>query len=159
MEITFYNNTSAHNVVNKVLTGSKAVTGDLVNDYNEDTPQFSCTINLSGYNYALINGAYYYITGVTYDTNNTCVISFKLDVLMTFKGELAESNIYATRCSTGDPYLKDELVPINEKRTIATQSFDGFVDDLGCWILITTQSGYSEHARTKEGDYNETDEL
>lgn len=92
MTIRFYYNSSQHNKVDKDITQIGVdVVGTLRDSANVLTPVIVFEGEpLSGINYAFIVefSRYYYITNIEHIYNGLYAVSFKVDVLMTYRNQL-----------------------------------------------------------------------
>lgn len=100
MTITLYNNTSPPNYVNKSITIVSTLTGTLRNPTSVTDPVI--TIERSdptGFNYARIEefGRYYFVTGISSESNSLISISLHVDVLMTYKEGIKNMNAIVKR--------------------------------------------------------------
>lgn len=100
MTITLYNNTSPANYVNKSITVVMTLTGTLRNPTSIIDPVI--TIERSdptGFNYARIEefGRYYFVTGISSESNSLISISLHVDVLMTYKEGIKNMNAIIKR--------------------------------------------------------------
>ena len=84
MNVNLYHNKSLANVVNKTIGTATVVTGTaFVLPFDERFPKirFTSSTDWDDFNYAQIDGKYYYITGVEHVTNVETIISLELDLL------------------------------------------------------------------------------
>lgn len=100
MTITLYNNTSPSNFVNKSITVVSTLTGTLRNPTSVTDPVI--TIERSdptGFNYARIEefGRYYFVTGISSESNALISISLHVDVLMTYEEGIKNMNAIIKR--------------------------------------------------------------
>lgn len=100
MTLTLYMNNSPSNFVNKSLAIIDNVSGVL----REPTSIIEPTILLeraspTGFNYAYIPefSRYYYVTGISSEVNGLIVIAMHVDVLMTYKAQIAAADAIVKR--------------------------------------------------------------
>lgn len=96
MYINLYNNTSPPNYVNKSITEVVSLEGTL----REPTSIIDPVViierdNPMGFNYIHIPifNRYYFVTGISSESNNLVAVSMHVDVLMTYKAQIR--NMYA----------------------------------------------------------------
>lgn len=147
MVIQLFISESEPNVLNKVITGVGAITGQLRNDSNVSNPDILISgdliqSNILTANYALIpefNNRYYYIHELKSIRQNIWLLSLKCDVLMSFKEAIKNSTaIISETASTGiNNYLENDVwVSMVKDFTEIINFPDGF-PDTGEYILIT----------------------
>lgn len=93
MNITLYKTKSPNNKVDKVLTDSTSMSGNLRDESNVMTPSIIIQSgNISQYNYAKIQefGRYYFITSIDSVRNGLWRINLKCDVLMTYSSQIKQ---------------------------------------------------------------------
>ena len=151
MNVNLYHNKSLANVVHKTIGTATVVTGTaFVLPFDERFPQirFTSGTDFDDYNYAQIDGKYYYITGVNHITNQETIVSFELDLLMTYQDYIKGLTCYLKRSDNHDtPYINDEMevVQCNQTYTVlnfpANKALSELAED-AVYILVTTQHGY-----------------
>lgn len=143
MEIKFYYNSSDNRCIKKSLHDGVTLTGHIKEETSTVEPKI--TVKSSSpiiYNYAYIPSfrRYYYISNVTNIGNDLWSVSLKVDVLMSFKGDILNYNVVAVKQSKSaysDEYIDDGSLVANAKNFTRTFNFpNGFNDD-GEYILIT----------------------
>lgn len=149
MNILLYYNSSDNRCVNKVLLGEKRVEGTL----RESTSVINPVIALADiapnslvapkYNYAYIAEfrRYYFINDSEPITNsNLFKITFKVDPLMSFKGDILALNVVIDKQasdSNGDEYIDDSSLITNNLTFNSVYNFSNGFNDSGEYILIT----------------------
>ena len=111
--VTFYTNFSKR--VNSTLrpTGGTNLSVLLKEETSIEKPTFilSGTVStFTGYNYALWDGRYYYVTDVRIQTNGVVAIDCDMDKLATFKTEIGSSKQFIERCVDGNGNLRDDFI-------------------------------------------------
>lgn len=142
MEIILYNTTSEKNEINKSLSNGVTFTGTLRDMTSVLSPEINIesSYNLSTYNYCHVSdfGRYYFIKDIQSVRNGLWRISLKVDVLMSFKGDILTSHGVLKHTETfGELYLADNTWEnlVKDKTDIITFS-NGLLDS-GEYILIT----------------------
>lgn len=107
-----------------------------------DNPVFIMNSNVTGYNYAAWNGAYYFIVGRKYITNSIFEITLEIDPMGTHKSEIKSSTQFVLRSSVSPDYtLIDNLYPTGYLPTIYQQSGNQMnLNSTGSYVLITKSS-------------------
>ena len=110
--VKLYTNTSDNRYISKSIT---QVGTDLSCSFKENTTQEDPVIIISptayshsaNYCYISDTGRYYYITNVTF-SQQRCYLHLKVDVLMSFAGDIMNCNCIAARSSSKyNSYLSD----------------------------------------------------
>lgn len=143
MDVIFYYNASDARTINKQLVEGETFTGSLQDEVNLEEPIIRFENDgVLRYNYAYIPALSRYYSVV----NRTCYregiwdVSFAIDVLMSFRGDIFQ--LYAvvdkqTMDANGDEYIDDgSLVADNIMFTTVYNFPNGFNDDPE-YILIT----------------------
>lgn len=121
--VTFYSNFTKR--VNSTLrpAGGTNVSVLLKEETSIEKPTFilSGTVStFTGYNYALWDGRYYYVTDVRIQTNGVVAIDCDMDRLATYKIQIGASSQYIERAKDGSKDIRDELLSwTDETRTKA----------------------------------------
>lgn len=117
MNLTFYNNTGDIRQLNKNITqiGSAPITAQLTYSVTISDPSFvmSYDANLINANYVYVQewGRYYFIKDRRMIDGNRIEMSCHIDVLMSFKNEILNSDVIASRsASHANPWIPDDLV-------------------------------------------------
>lgn len=153
VQITFYNNLSQNNVVDKELANGLTLNGDILEPYDEYAPRIRMTSSIGDRNYMLSNGLYYYVENVTRDLQGIYHISCRLDVLMSYSDYIRDMYGYVVRTgkySGADihPFVPDNRDVNAVYKNVQKYEFPeamGFAETEsgGCYILITSQKGYT----------------
>lgn len=113
MFINLYNNTSPPNYVNKSITEVISLEGTLREPTSIIDPVVIVErINPTGFNYVHIPAfnRYYFVTGISSESNNLVAIAMHVDVLMTYKEQIANmSAIIKRQESQYNLYLDDGI--------------------------------------------------
>lgn len=139
------------------LSGLKQYTGVFRDEVNVMTPvfQIETTDNLSGYNYAYIDdfSRYYYIKEIKAVRNGLWELSLAVDVLMTYKTELADVKIIAARSEVNfNQMLTDsERATYQDKRT-QTYNFPRSLDANGNKYYLVLTGGTDTFIPTNGGN-------
>lgn len=143
MEVIFYYNASDDRVINKTLIGGQSFIGVPRDEINVMSPiiRFDSS-EILRYNYAYIPELqrYYAVDSVTAFREGLWDVSFTVDVLMSFRGDIMPLSVIVDRQSmaeNGDEYIDDgSLVADNVMFTRLHQFESGF-NDYPEYILIT----------------------
>ena len=141
MNITFYNNLSDPNTINKSLNEIMTLSGELKASCDVINPII--TIENHGMinaNYCYIPefGRYYFIVKQTIITNNIISVELRVDVLESFKTEiLALSCIIDNSTINNDRYLHGSEWVATVKTTTSIKQFPSGLNESGQYILIT----------------------
>jgi hypothetical protein len=143
MEVIFYYNASDDRVINKTLIGGQSFVGVPRDEINVMSPiiRFDSP-EILRYNYAYIPELqrYYTVDSATAFREGLWDISFSVDVLMSFRGDIMPLSVIVDRQSmaeNGDEYIDDgSLVADNVMFTRLHQFESGF-NDYPEYILIT----------------------
>lgn len=116
MTITFYNNSSDIRVLNKSISQvGEALSVQLTEEATVEDPSFKLTMNNSiiNCNYLYVSewDSYYFIRNREILNGNELVLNCHIDVLMSFKDAILNSEIIAERsASNNNAYIVDNLV-------------------------------------------------
>ena len=96
MNVTFYNNLSNHNVVNKRLEEINTLSFTFKENSNIINPSLILK-NYEGGNYCYIKelGRYYYVKDIDLLGNGLFKINCEIDVLMSYKEDIINSDFYS----------------------------------------------------------------
>lgn len=147
--LTLYKNKSLPNVVSKTLTGAVNVTGQMINEFDEEHPIFQVSKSISNidqYDYMKFDDKYYFMKPSKQDANN--IVEGQLDPLMSFPNVVGALTCYIERGGTATPYVKDEqdtYLSYKNQNVIEFPSSAGFSESEadGAFILVTSQQGYT----------------
>lgn len=129
MILTLYKCADDQRTLNKSLTDPITRTVQLKNDTDLISPTFMLLYDaaiLAGYNYASMDGRYYFITDMAGAIGGQLRISCRTDVLMTYAAQILQCPVIVNRSSTSwnayieDPerkfyqYVKNQYVTIGE---------------------------------------------
>lgn len=143
MEVQFFYNQSDARVINKVLLTGESFTGqarDIVDVMNPivlfDTPE------VLRYNYAYIPELqrYYDITNRTAFREGLWEVSFSVDVLMSFRGDINQLNVVVDKqsmISNGNEYIDDSSLVAENVMFQQVYDFPSGFNSTGEFILIT----------------------
>ena len=143
MQVIFYYNASDDRVINKVLIDGLTLEGQARDSVNIMNPvvRFESDAVLR-YNYAYIPELqrYYAVTEITVAYDNLYDVSFAVDVLMSFRGDILTYQVIVDKQSmpeNGDEYIDDgSLVCDNVMFTRLHEFANGFNNNPE-YILIT----------------------
>ena len=116
MTITFYNNSSDIRVLNKSISQvGEPLSVQLTEEATVEDPSFKLAMNNSiincNYLYVTEWDSYYYIRNREILNGNELVLNCHIDVLMSFKNAILNSEIIAERsASNNNAYIVDNLV-------------------------------------------------
>lgn len=139
--ITFYNNVSDKNVLNKSISSVGNLEGSFKTPFDIETPVI--TIEHSGIiegNYCYIGelSRYYFIDKMEIITNNTIKLYLSIDVLMSFKDAILSLQCDIDNSSTNyDDYLSSPFYVATVKTKTDIIPFSSGFNDTGEYVLIT----------------------
>lgn len=143
MEVIFYYNASDDRVINKTLVGGETFVGTPRDEVDVMTPTIRFeNSDILRYNYAYIPELqrYYVVNSVNAYREGIWDVSFSVDVLMSFRGDIMTLSVIVdkqTMPENGDEYIDDgSLVTDNVMFTRLHQFESGF-NDYPEYILIT----------------------
>lgn len=143
MEVQFFYNQSDARVINKILLDGESFTGqarDIVDVMNPvvlfDTPE------VLRYNYAYIPELqrYYDVTNRTAFREGLWEVSFSVDVLMSFRGDINQLNVVVDKqsmISNGNEYIDDSSLVAENVMFQQVYDFPSGFNSTGEFILIT----------------------
>ena len=145
MEITLYTNESEKNKLEKTITNSILLEGNLRDESSIINPIILISSNKEDipymYNYAYIPafGRYYFITDIESVRTGIWRVSMHVDVLMSYKEQIKNLNVIINNSEeTGaNDYLSGNQWITNVKNTTSIVNFPNGLNDNGEFILIT----------------------
>ena len=145
MEITLYTNESEKNKLEKTITNSISLEGNLRDESSIINPIILISSNKEDipymYNYAYIPafGRYYFITDIESVRTGIWRVSMHVDVLMSYKEQIKNLNVIINNSEeTGaNNYLSGNQWITNVKNTTNIVNFPNGLNDNGEFILIT----------------------
>lgn len=144
MKITFYKTASETNRLDKALTLPVTFNGTLKDETDLLNPEitFEANSDLTGYNYAYIEEfkRYYFVNGFTSVRNNLWRVSLHVDVLMTYRGGIRETNIIIDKQEGRDftsELFNDGSYRAREDNFVEVHNFTNGFNDNGEFILLT----------------------
>lgn len=143
MQIQLMVTTDVPNALHKTLIPYKTLQGSIKE--NTDIINPVILINNDGApttNYCFIPnfGRYYFINDITFKNNNLFYLHCSVDVLQSFKNDILNANVIATRSSSWyDNYLPDSAVENRADVEITYRKLGGysFVPSAGSYVLQT----------------------
>ena len=127
MTFKMYTYTGLKNVINKSITHVADLTGQFKDDIEliQPTIVLAPGYSVSTENYFLINGLYYFVTGVIYSQQNLQV-KLDLDDLESFKTDILKEYCIVERSSNQfNLYQEDPDIPVLKKSDVTMQLFPG----------------------------------
>ena len=145
MEISLYTNESEKNKLEKTITNSILLEGNLRDESSIINPVILISSNKEDipymYNYAYIPafGRYYFITDIESVRTGIWRVSMHVDVLMSYKEQIKNLNVIINNSEeTGaNNYLSGNQWITNVKNTTNIVNFPNGLNDNGEFILIT----------------------
>lgn len=145
MEITLYTNESEKNKLEKTITNSILLEGNLRDESSIINPIILISSNKEDipymYNYAYVPafGRYYFITDIESVRTGIWRVSMHVDVLMSYKEQIKNLNVIINNSEeTGaNNYLSGNQWITNVKNTTNIVNFPNGLNDNGEFILIT----------------------
>ena len=157
MRITLYNNYSDNRVVSKNITPITTIDCNLKNDCSMNEPivivGYEALTNWVNANYAYIDifGRFYYVKDIKVTVGNIIEISLKIDVLMSFAGQIKGVNCVIERQEfLTNAYITDSKLPVRSQRLISFKEIGNLGDNYT--IVLTVNGGKSETTETENGN-------
>lgn len=130
VRIDFYQYNGKNNVVSKVLDNSTLHTeyGLFFDAFDIINPSLKIRTNtdfqnLQAFNYAYVNGKYYFIENVTILSNTTYKIDLRLDVLTTYQTEIKAATVTVINKENANNYISNRETIYNVIPTIQKLTF------------------------------------
>lgn len=143
MEVIFYYNASDARVINKVLIGGESFSGVPTDEVNIMAPLLRFEEgDVLRYNYAYIPELqrYYTVESVTCTRQGIWDVTFSVDVLMSFRGDILVLSAIVDRQSmpeNGDEYIDDGSLVADNVMFTRLHEFEYGFNDYPEYILIT----------------------
>lgn len=144
MTITYYNNFSKRiNSTKQPTGGTNITTVRLKEPCSVERPVFEMATIPTTANYIKWGNNYYYVTGITYQTNSIVEVACELDVLATFKSNITatkafiEYSQYNYNANILDPRISNQY---STTQSIATVSITGLTSAAGSYLLSCVSS-------------------
>lgn len=146
MILTLYKTTDADNVINKVLTDSRAMTINLKRDVDLFSPEILLTVNdqydFKDYNHCYIDviNRHYHIRGVSSFNNSITMLELECDVLETYKADILSSNCtYRTAIVDGDygdfdGVYTGRIITTDIQSDVVLESGDNSILNVSGWV-------------------------
>lgn len=143
MEVQFFYNISDDRVINKTLEGGEIFTGIPRDSFNIMNPVIRFEKNgILKYNYAYIPELqrYYAVTEISCPCDGMWDVSFAVDVLMSFRGDIMTYSVIVdkqTGADVGDEYIDDGSLVTDNVMFTRVHEFEAGFNDNPEMILIT----------------------
>lgn len=143
MEVIFYYNGSDDRVINKNIIEGETFAGEPVSEVSVMQPVIRFeTDGVLRYNYAYIPELqrYYSIVDRTAFREGIWDVSFSVDVLMSFRGDINQLAVVVDKQSmleNGDEYIDDSSLVAENVMFQTVYNFQNGFNDTGEFILIT----------------------
>lgn len=140
MNMTLYSNVGDNRQLNKNITKIADITAEYNADVDMRNPvfTFSYSANYLNGNYIYVHewGRYYFITGKRVLSGAEIEISCHIDVLMSYKRAILNSQVIASRsASNTDPYIPDPVVSDKGTVTYYTRKASTTPFNSSCYVL------------------------
>lgn len=137
--ISFYNNSSDNNVLNKSISSTTSATVVFKEDVDLIEPVIILqnNSNVQNSNYMQMLGRYYYITSIECLPGNLIKVRAKVDALMSYKDQIRSNSAIITRNANNvNTYIPDNKMKITAYTTVNTiKSTAGFSSSLKYYLL------------------------
>lgn len=137
--VTFYNNSSDNNVLNKSISSTTSATVVFKEDVDLIEPVLILQNNsyIQASNYMQMLGRYYYITSIECMPGNLLKVKASVDVLMSYRDQIRSNSAIITRNANNvNTYLPDNKMRITAYTTVNTiQASSGFSSSLKYYLL------------------------
>lgn len=140
MTVTFFNNKSENNVLNKSLTQISVLTGTVKEPVGESVGEILIQGQVPAQaNYCYISefGRYYFISNPVHIRNDLTKISLACDVLMSFRDYILGLYTVVERSQyNGQQYLVDNMKPSYNFPMVLTKSFPHGFDGFNYYLAV-----------------------
>ena len=143
MEVIFYYNASDDRVINKTLVGGQSFLGTPQNEVDVMSPiiRFESS-DILRYNYAYIPELqrYYAVNSINAYREGIWDVSFSVDVLMSFRGDIMTLSVIVDKQSmpeNGDEYIDDGSLVTDNVMFTRVHEFESGFNNYPEYILIT----------------------
>lgn len=133
MQIELYTNFSDNRYLSKNITLINTVDCAIKDKCPVETPKIVLTnmlgssINRCNYAYVPQWGRYYYVQNINVDTGGRIELELKVDVLMTYAGQIRTINTVVDRQEfVYNKYISDSNVPVRTNRIVSYKSIGKF---------------------------------
>lgn len=143
IEIQLYKNLSDDRTINKILSPTATLLGEVRDSASVMTPVILCELtSLPTENYAYIPAfnRYYFITDITAYRDRLYYISFYVDVLMTYKQDILQLTAIIERQAMPDnynAYIDDGTFAVENSYDVSTIVFPNGFQENPAIMLIT----------------------
>lgn len=143
MDVQFYYNSSDSRVINKNITFGETLGGQARDEVDVMSPTILFDKDdVLRYNYAYIPEfqRYYYIIDRNALRDGLWEVSFSVDVLMSFRGDINQFSVVVDKQSmndNGDEYIDDSSLVAENVMFQTVYNFPNGFNDSGEYILIT----------------------
>ena len=143
MNITFYNNTSEKNVLNKTLSNPLVLAGTLRESTSVIRPTIviESSIPFVGYNYCYIPdfARFYFVIDVSSVRENIWSVTLRVDVLMSFKNDILNTPAIIDHTTEGNTthYMDSDVWQRSVKDKTDIINFSNGLSESGGYVLIT----------------------
>ena len=144
VDIIFYNNNSDRRCINKLLTESKTISGNIKSQYTSSGISLDIDKSVAGitpfqFNYMKYDNKFYYIDNVDFVSQNIIRLNCSVDLLETYKSQILKQTAVLNRSETSyNRYLNDDNLHINAYKRVQTKAFDKSFSAVSTPILIVT---------------------
>lgn len=140
MNMILYSNVGDNRQLNKNITKIADITAQYNDDVDMRNPVFTFTYssNYINANYVYVKewGRYYFITGKSVLSASEIEISCHIDVLMSYKNAILNSQVIAARsASNTEPYIPDPVVSDKGTVTYYTRKASTTPFTSSCYVL------------------------
>lgn len=134
-----YKTLSDKNVLDKVLTDEKKITGDTNNDFDILAPDLKFNGVVTDYNYCYIPkfNRYYFVDNITVFRKNLTIMTLHCDVLMSYKEALKKVIATNDESENYNAYDSDNTYNTEVKETYIKKPFQNNFNEDGTLILIS----------------------
>lgn len=152
IDVGYYN--GSPQVIKKRIDTGRRITGVFKQPYSLMNPvvQIQDTMVFEGlrkndYNYMVIDGKSYYVTGWEAVQSKLVEVRLHLDVLRTYQNQILNMNVMLDRSSSSsEKDIADSMYPLSAGKNYSVKEFPrAFSDkeDQGTYVLVAAQSGYT----------------
>lgn len=140
--INFYSYNGHPSTVNKQLGGFTAIAGDLRQTFDILRPTVTLRKKpLPTFNYCYIAdlGRYYFVDRVSFEGNNTYVLTLRVDVLKTYETEILAATGRVSESDNPNPYISNRETVYKRNPNFEKVPFanTGLLNETGSIIMVT----------------------